>query len=343
MNLKQLSETLGLSPTTVSRALNGYPEVAEITRKRVEKAARAHNYRPNSRAAGLATGRAMAIGHVIPVSDTQELVNPVFGDFLAGAGETYAGAGFEMVLSILDRDNEESVYRNLKSRGAVDGLVMHSPRMRDGRIGFLTKLGLPFVVHGRASGIALPYSWLDVDNRRAFARGTRHLTGLGHRRIGLINGREHLDFAYRRRLGYFAGLAEAGIEADPLLMASEEMTEGYGYQSARAMLDGEDPPTAFLVASTICALGARRAVEERGLRLGRDISLVAHDDALSYLRNDGPDPVFTALRSSVREAGRQVARMLLSRIAEPGRAPDQILLEADLIPGQSSGPAPTGA
>ena len=86
MNLKQLSDHLGLSQTTVSRALNGYPEVSDATRARVEAAAKAHNYRPNTRAKSLATGQAMAIGHVIPISSKHEMVNPVFADFLAGAG-----------------------------------------------------------------------------------------------------------------------------------------------------------------------------------------------------------------------------------------------------------------
>ena len=87
MNLKELARTLGLSQTTVSRALNGYPEVAEATRRRVLRAAREHNYLPNARAKGLATGRAMAVGHVIPVSSRHEIVNPIFADFIAGAGE----------------------------------------------------------------------------------------------------------------------------------------------------------------------------------------------------------------------------------------------------------------
>ena len=135
MNLKELSETLGLSQTTVSRALNGYPEVSEATRTRVEMAARKFNYSPSSRAKGLATGKALAIGHVIPTRSKHEMVNPVFGDFIAGAGEIYAQNGYEMILSIVNADaNEETVYRGLQSRRAVDGVVIHGPRMADDRI-----------------------------------------------------------------------------------------------------------------------------------------------------------------------------------------------------------------
>ncbi|MEJ6398781.1 substrate-binding domain-containing protein [Yoonia sp. 208BN28-4] len=341
MNLKQLSQTLGLSQTTVSRALNGYPEVSEATRKRVALAAEKANYRPSTRAKGLATGRALAIGHVIPMSTKHEMVNPIFGDFIAGAGEAYSRHGFEMILSIVDDSSEEAVYQGLKSRGSVDGVVVHGPRMNDSRIALLDDLDLPFVVHGRASGVTTSYSWLDVNNRRAFQRATDFLCDLGHRRIGLINGLETMDFAHRRRHGYVESLQNHGIELDPTLMTTGEMTEGYGYLSTLAMLSSSQPPTAIVSASMISALGARRAIEDRGLVMGRDVSIVTHDDMLSYLQNGTDVPVFTSTRSSVREAGRLLAEMLITRLADPTLPPLQTLLEAELTVGQSTSPAPS--
>jgi LacI family transcriptional regulator len=343
MNLKELASKLGLSPTTVSRALNGYPEVNEATRERVMAAAKRHNYRPNLRAIRLATGRAMAIGHVIPVASKHEVVNPVFADFIAGAGETYSRNGYDMILSIVADEDEERAYFDLRGRGTVDGIIVHAPKMNDARLPLLTELGLPFVVHGRATGTETPYSWLDVNNRRAFQRATEFLLDLGHRRIALVNGLEYMDFAIRRRTGYTAALASRGIEPDPALMSSDEMTELRGYRSARDMLRQDDPPTAFMVASMISGLGVRRAAEERGLRLGRDLSVIIHDDELSYLRNGEDVPIYTATRSSVREAGRQAAEMLLDIIAHPETAPQQRLLEAELIIGQSTGPVPAKA
>jgi LacI family transcriptional regulator len=340
MKLKQLAETLGLSQTTVSRALNGYPDVSEGTRRRVVEAARRHNYRPDARARSLATGRAMAIGHVITTSTRHEMVNPVFADFIAGAGETYARAGYSMVLSVVSDDDEARVYRELASTRRVDGIIVHGPRTADPRVALLRDLDLPFVVHGRVSDEAEPYSWLDVNNRRAFFRATEFLLDLGHRRIALVNGLEGMDFAMRRRDGYLGALAERGIEADPALMTSDEMTEHYGYRAARRMLALDAPPTAFLVASLISAIGVRRAVEERGLVMGRDVSIVTHDDELSYFSDPDAVPVFTATRSSVREAGRLAAEMLIDIVQEADPAPRQRLLEAVLTVGQSTGPAP---
>ncbi len=341
MNLRELSELLGLSQTTVSRALNGYPEVAEDTRRRVAEAAAAHNYQPNNRARSLATGRSMTIGHVIPVSKKHEMVNPIFTDFIAGAGEAYSEAGYDLMLTLVDDGKEDEVYRDLTNRGTVDGVIVHGPRVDDRRIALLDALSLPFVVHGRASGANRAYSWVDVDNRRAFFRATSFLLDLGHRNIGLINGIETMDFAVRRRDGYMTALKDRGLSPVTALISHGEMTERHGYTSARAMLASHPRPTAFVVSSMISAIGVRRAIQEVGLTVGREVSVVIYDDDLSYFRNEGDVPVFTAVRSSVREAGRQAAGVLLDLIAGTDDGPRQILLEADLTVGESTGPAPT--
>jgi LacI family transcriptional regulator len=243
-----------------------------------------------------------------------------------------------MLLSVVTDSDEERIYRDLQARGAVDGVIIHAPSTDDPRITLLHELGIPFVVHGRSSGAALPYSWVDVNNRRAFQRATEFLLDLGHRRIGLVNGLEHMDFAVRRRTGYVDALTARQIEIDPALMATDEMTESRGHRAAARMLDEPDPPTALVVSSIISALGARRAVEARGLKVGRDVSLIIHDDDLSYLKNGEDVPIFTATRSSVRQAGGIAAQMLLDIIANPDGPAQSRLLEADLIIGQSTGP-----
>ncbi len=340
MNLKQLSEILGLSQTTVSRALNGYPEVSEGTRVRVQAAAQKHGYRPNSRAKGLATGRSMVIGHVIPSSSQHEMVNPIFGDFVAGAARKYAEYGYDLMFTNADDTSIEEAYRSLFQRGAVDGVVLQGPKVNEPRIAVLKRMGVPFIVHGRSTGVDTPYDWIDVNNKSSFLRATRFLIDLGHRRIALINGLEDMDFAQRRRAGYLEALKQAGLAADPELMRSAEMTEVYGHHESRGMLQLENPPTAILASSMISAIGVRRALDEAGLKMGRDVSVIAHDDDLSYLKNGQDVPIFTATRSSVRHAGEMAAEMLIERIKFPDDAAKSKLLEAELVVGRSTGPVP---
>lgn len=337
MNLKQLSDQLGLSQTTVSRALNDYPEVNEHTRERVKVAARKHHYHPNLRATRLATGRAMTIGHIIPMNST-EVFNPIFGEFIAGASQAYSKRGYELSLTMANEDSEESIYRKIASKGTVDGFIVHAPRVNDSRIALLQELGLPFVIHGRDMSNTSDYSWIDMNNRRAFYQATKLLIDLGHQDICLVNGSETLNFAWRRRQGYADALEDEKLNINPELMHAGDLTEANGFTAASKALDQKVKPTAFLVSSYVGALGVRRAIYNAGLAMGRDISVIIHDDELSYFQNDGDIPQFTATRSSVRDAGKRAAMMLLDIIDDPAKTPLTELLEAPLTIGASTGP-----
>jgi LacI family transcriptional regulator len=345
MKLKELAGLLGLSTTTVSRALNGYPEVNARTRARVIAAAREHRYAPSQVAKRLATGRTLTIGHVIPLA-AHQMINPLFAEFLAGSGEVYSAAGYDMILSVVPAADEAEAYRSMASQRKVDGIIVAAPRLEDPRIALLARIGLPFVVHGRDANPDGPYSWLDMNNRRAFQRATELLIHLGHRRIALINGIETMSFAARRRTGYEAALAAGGLDLDERLIRGEEMTEPLGYSAVHSMLRLAAPPTAFVTSSLMVALGVHRALRELGLRVGRDVSVVTHDDDLSFLPNGSSDgdgvPLFTATRSSVRVAGRRAAEMLIELIADPQSGPHQELWEAELTLGRSTGPNPEG-
>ena len=340
MKLKEFAQFLGLSQTTVSRALNGYPEVSEATRRRVLQAAREKNYRPNTRAKALATGQSMAIGHVIYYSNRRLMISPIFAEFIGGASEVYSRHGYDLQIIYVREGEETTAFRDMAAKGSVDGIVLHEPRIGDQRIDLMKSHGIPFIVHGRAAGVASPYSWIDVNNKRAFRHATDFLVDLGHHRIALVNGPETLDFAARRRTGYLESLFTHGIQPDPDLMLSDEMTEQYGYDAVRKLLAHPEPPTAFLSSSTISSFGIRRAADEAGLRLGHDLSIITHDDDLSYFVNGGEEPIFTALRSSVHSAGLRAARTLMRRISEPNAPHTTEMIKVDFVVGQSTGPAP---
>ena len=337
MNLKELSEKLGLSQTTVSRALNGYPEVSEETRRRVQEFAREINYQPNSNARRLATGKSNTIGHVVPLSD-HDMINPHFSDFIAGAGEVYNRRGYDMLISVVNANAEKPVYESLRRNRRVDGVIVHGPRVEDERMDILRRLKLPFVVHGRTNDPEDSYSWVDVNNRRAFLRAAEHLLDAGHTRIALINGWEYLTFAAKRREGLETALRERRIEPDPSIMVSDEMIEPNGHAAMKRFLARKDPPTAVLCSSVLTAMGAMRALHESGLKPGWDISLIAYDDCLSFLPSTGEAPSMTVMRSSIRTAGKHCADMLID-LVEKKTGPRNLLLEAEFIVGASTGPA----
>lgn len=328
VNLRELSALLGLSQTTVSRALNGYADVAAETRQRVIAAAERHGYRPNSGARRLATGRAQALGVAFPV-DRNLLLDPHFIEFLAGVAEKAGDAGYDLTVSPTT-GLESDVYRRFKRTQAADVVILSGPEREDPRIAELQALGLPFVVHGRTRS-AEPYAYADIDNRGAFAQATRLLLDLGHRRIALINGEEHLTFAHDRRCGWREALAAAGCAAPDTATFSGAMTEENGYRFARRLLEAARPPTALLCSSVLLAFGAYRAIRDLGLTVGGDVSVIAHDDDLPFLRPHTLDPPLTVTRSPIRKGGERVGEFAIRLATGTPLAQLQSVQPVDLV------------
>lgn len=340
MNLKQLSQLLGLSQTTVSRALNGYPEVNAETRQRVLDAVRETGYRPNRAAQRLATGRAGSIGLVMPTADGIDS-DVHFGEFLAGLGDEAVKHDFHFVINPSHPEDEAATCRRLVASGNVDALFLAYMREKDPRIAMMKSLKMPFVVHGRSIGVPTDYPFVDIDNTGAFYDAARLLAQLGHRQFALLNGPENLAFAIRRKKGTVRALAEHGLELREECVQHSQMTDEHGFRAMQRFLQLETPPTAVLCSSTVLALGAVRAISQAGLKLGADISLIAHDDVLPVLRPEHFSVPLTTTRSALRAAGLRIAERLIERSKNDEAEPQQELWKAELIVRSSTGPAPT--
>lgn len=336
MRLKELAKELGLSPTTVSRALNGYPEVSETTRERVSEAAGRLGYRPNASAIRLATGRVGVIGVALPLERNLHF-GPHISEFLSGIGERLAREDIDILVAPLDADDEIRVHRRLAASKRVDAVILSAPTPGDPRIELLAGLGMPFVLHGRAE-VSLPHAWLDIDNEGAFRRATSHLLDLGHRRIAMVNGPGDQTFAMHRLKGYRDALEERGVAVEPRYLASGRFTDEVGFRHAQAMLELSPAPTAFLAGSMMTALGVFRAIRAAGLELGRDVSMIAHDDVFPYLNADNMVPSMSTTRSSIRAAGHRTGDLVLQVLA--GKPPDSIheLWPVELVLRESTRP-----
>ncbi len=340
IKLKQLAAHLGLSQTTVSRALNGYPEVNEETRQRVLEAVRETGYRPNKAAQRLATGRAGSIGLVMPVAAGIE-TDVHFSSFLSGSGKRRSATMFIWSSIRVRRRRRRPPFRRLAASGNVDALFIAHVRREDPRIPMLRTLQIPYMVHGRAIGQGEDYPFLDIDNEGAFYDAARLLIDLGHRRIGLINGQEQLTFSIRRETGMKKALLEAGLPVEDLPIDYGFMTDEFGYRAATRFLEAPVPPTAILCSSTVIALGAVRALNRAGLKIGEDVSLIAHDDVLPLLKPEHFSVPLTTTTSSLRAAGARVAERLIASREQPSDAPpEQELWRTELIRRESTGPAP---
>ncbi|MBM6595202.1 LacI family DNA-binding transcriptional regulator [Microvirga pudoricolor] len=307
-NLKQLAQSLGLSITTVSRALDGYGDVAPATRERVQAAARSMNYQPNSAARSLRRRRPETVAVTLP-AEPGHFGPAIFLDMLASCGERLAEDGLDLMLvPTVSRKGEMETYRRLVEGRRADAMIVVRTYRDDERVAFLEARGIPFVAHGRTTRDE-GHAFIDGDGEEAFRTATLALGGLGHARIAHIGAPQDLTFAGLRRTGWLRGLSDLGFSERAEVTAFPN--EAGGYEATRALLAQPDRPTALLCATDSIAIGALQALKDMGLRPGRDVSVIGHDNISSSAFTDPP---LSTMEIADAQVGRQLAEMLLARI-----------------------------
>ncbi|MEK6721044.1 MAG: LacI family DNA-binding transcriptional regulator [Chloroflexota bacterium] len=306
--LMSVAAAAGVSRQTVSNVLNAPDRVAIDTRARVESAIESLHYRPNRAARSLRTQVSRLIGYCI-MPATPGMLNPVLDRFAHAITEAASDRGFHILLFTtaggragLDR------YAELLSQLTVDGFILSDTVVGDPRQGWLTERGVPFVAFGRAWRNEEQGAWVDVDGAAGVTLAVEHVYGLGHRRIAFIGWPGGSGVGDDRLAGYESSCARLGVT--PLVVRDVGGIE-QGRVLAHRVLDAPDPPTALVCVSDADALGALRAVTERGLRPGHDVAVVGFDD-ISSAGMPGFD--LTSVSQPIEEAGRAVVNMLLSRL-----------------------------
>jgi LacI family transcriptional regulator len=328
VTIKDVAAELGLSITTISRALNGYADVGEKTRKRITEAAQRLGYRPNRNAQRLVTRRTHNIAWVQSDND-RKFVDPHFVEVMAGVLRGARAGTYDIVISSETPDREMAVYDRYVGDNSVDGFIVDLPRENDPRIAYLLEMRRPFVVHGRDARHA-SYGWVDIDNYGNFYNLTRLLIANGHRRIAFVNGDEHFNYASYRRSGVIDALIDGGLSPDDVKVLNSLHPMGdAGFKLTRQALD--DPKvTAILYSSTLMAVEGHAAI----VRVGRDIAVATMDDELHYIDLSPFAGQFTTVQSSLRDAGAEIIAELI-RQCEDGAAPQGHLMKSSfhVIPG----------
>lgn len=333
MNLKTLAKSLGLSKTTVSRALNGYPEVNEKTRQRVLEVARTIGYRPNPSARNLAIGRTNVIGVVSPLQPG-DLGDAMFLEMVTGMTEKLASAGMDLVIVPVPLPEEIGVYEHLVRDKRVDGVVVGRTRVHDQRIDYLARHDMPFVAYGRTH-IDRPYAWLDYDNENGVRLATEHLLSLGHRRIGFIGAPPELHFAFQRVSAFFGTLRSAGIEANPAWLVDNALDRRAGYLAMQRLLSCSPRPTAVLVDNHLAGAGAVLALRDAGVAIGSEMSVIVWGNMEDVLVGR---KLASIEQPNLKRAGAKIADMMLALLDGTPASRLQELWRPVLVPGDTAGP-----
>ena len=328
MSLKAIASVLGLSVTTVSRALNGYEDVAKHTRQRVEEEAQRRGYRPNVAARRLKTGRANAVGVVYPMS-APPLSDIHFNKILLALDQRLSHYDIDLLL-LTDKpcDGQRSLMRMLRSR-VVDALIVTHTLPQDERLRCLQQKGFNFLSLGRTDA-QQNHAWFDVDNAAGSALAVKHCLTQGMQRIAFLGGNERCTFVRDRRQGYLNALDSV----PPYATAAVDPSRRAGYQQVSAWLAEGLQPQAIITDSSTLAEGALMALQQAGRLQGGDaVTLMAWDglpiDAIIDF------PVIAIRQASEQERGEQLATMVMQLLDGAPLAQLQVLWQPSLqLPAQ---------
>lgn len=337
--LKDIAAELKLSPATVSRALNGFPEVNARTRELVQQTADRMNYRPNQFARQLVSGRSGMIGIIIKI--TEETYNDVaFFQAMTSISTHLAAADLDLIFQASKNQDIVAPYERMLKKTSPDAFILMGPEKDDPRIEFLKSKDIPFVVHGRVGDP--DYAFYDIDNKQVASSVVDVLCDLGHSRIAMINGPEPLSFAQERRAGFLNSMRSHGLTVPDFALRHGVLTSDQGYTSALSLLsERRGPrPSAIVCASTTIADGVYRAAKDLGVSIPSELSVVAHDDAIPEMRAVNFEPALTVTRSPIRDASQPLA-LAVQRLLN-GEKPEklQTIAQAELIVRNSTAPVP---
>lgn len=310
VTLEMVAKEAGVSPSTVSRILNGTARVREAKVRAVRAAISKLQFIPNPVARSLARGRSMSIGVVV-----QAIGSPYYGDALAAIEKGLLRADYSaLFVSAHWREaDERQCIDHLLSR-RVDGIILLNSRLPDRELVALSR-STPLVLSGRKVAGERVYS-LDVDNTPGARLATEFLIGQGHRKIAFIAGPPDHPDAVQRLSGYKAALAANRLPYAPKLVAPGDYTEAGGLAAMGRLLDAGAEFTAVFAANDQSAYGAMLALYRRGRSVPGDVSVVGFDDLPG---SSFTIPPLTTVHRSIDEVGEAAAEAVIDLIK--GHAP----------------------
>ncbi|MBW6436134.1 LacI family transcriptional regulator [Actinoplanes hulinensis] len=328
VTLRDVAELAGVSSRTVSNVVNGYANVTERTRERVQRAVEELGYRPNVLARNLAQGRSGQIAVVVPYLDT-----PYFSELLQSVIRAARVSGYNVLIDQTDGDpeHERAFIADGSRRLLFDGVIF-SPLGLDQQALANRDHRLPLVILGERSSDG-SFDHVGIDDVAASRQATEHLIDLGRQRIAAIGDQPYAtgEAAQRRTRGFREAHAARGrTPREDLIISTPRFNRPDGARAMEHLLDLAEPPDAVFCYSDLVALGAIRTLLSRGLRVPEDVAVVGYDDI-----EDGrfSNPTITTISPDKEMIAATAVERLLLRISNPTppaglelRAPHKLII-----------------
>lgn len=331
VTLKAVAQYLGLTPGTVSAVLNNAPSARSIpqeTKNRIHAAAKHLNYRPNFFARTLRNKRTYTIGVIA------EEIGDSYGSAIISGIEQQLRKSNYFFLTVAHRHETEllSRYSQILSERGVEGIITVDTQVKEAP-------ALPTVAvagHQKLQGVTN----IVLDHHRAAVLALNHFKSLNHERIAFMKGSPLSSDSEERWAGICTVAGQIGIKIDPELVLQvdrEDATPMLGYPLVKRLLARKLPFTAVFAYNDISAIGTIRALQEEGVRVPQDVSVMGFDDIPGVAFHM---PSLTTVRQPLAHMGEVAAQSLLDRIENKKELPAEIAIEPELVVRESTGPAP---
>jgi LacI family transcriptional regulator len=336
--IQELAARTGVSVATVSRALNGSPEVSDATRERILALARELDYTPSAAARTLQSSRSHVVGVILETgAGHPDLMHPFFQQVLVGLKHGAGERGYDLLLFATDEPGNgfggtHSYLRRAGHHG-VDGVVVMGYDPSDAEMRKLVASGLPCITIDADPGE--PHcGYVMSENRDGAAQAVRHLHGLGHQRIATIAGPPRTSPGAARLEGYHDEMRRLGLEVREEYVTEGDFYDETGYRATQQLLGLAEPPTAVFAASDLMAAGALRAASELGVGVPRDLAVIGFDDIeVAGLIQ----PSLTTVRQEMHAIGQAAAEGLAGMIDDPDARPAKRIVPTRLVVRSSCG------
>ncbi|NPV55934.1 MAG: LacI family DNA-binding transcriptional regulator [Anaerolineae bacterium] len=311
VTIKELANQLDLSIATISRALDGYPDISEKTRQRVLAAALHLGYTPDRAARQLRRRRTDTIGFILPAV-AGKFPQPFFNELIAGLAAGASSRQYDLLISACADDEaaEMQLYQTWAQGHRVDGLVVIRTRVDDRRIAFLTAQEFPFVcLEPPANQPDVP--GIHVDAHQALTSVVRHLARRGLNRQAFLGGPSELIIQQVRREAFRAALGAANLPIRSSWQMTSDMTSQGGYDAAHQLLTMKSAPNCLVCINDEVALGALHAASDLGIAVGKQLAVVAFDGSQTAVH---ATPPLTTIDQPVFALAYQLMEMLYRRL-----------------------------
>jgi DNA-binding LacI/PurR family transcriptional regulator len=311
MTIKDVAKRAGVGIATVSRTLHRSSKVSPETAARVLSIIEELGYRPNTNAQSLASGRSHMLGLVV-----SDLTNPFFPELVKGFEDVALQNGYDVLVASTNYDparTTQCVHRMIERK--IDGLAIMTSEIDPSLTDTFARRKVPlvFLDVGR---VGKGVSNVKIDYAGGIIEAVDHLSRLGHRRIAFISGPDRLASARERRDAFLSRLEEAwpSPRREILIEEGNHRVDG-GLEAMLRLLQLAPPPTAVIASNDLTAIGAMRAIRQRGLRVPEDISLVGFDDIQMA---EFTEPPLTTVRLLRTEVARLACDALVQSIRSHG-------------------------